>query len=276
MDMKSGEFESRSPNKRAFSLIVIILSCAFFLISLAGLAAIWVANKPLTDNALAELDAAQNELTAANTALQSSRAELESLQGQIDIFQEILTNLGTDAIQNTRLISEVVDRVESTISPLLERLSNGVGRIRETFDSIKETVANLNDLPLIQIEVPGEEVLNSVSEGLANLQSQITDTKTKVESVSQITQDTVDTLTSGFKTWEEYTARNLALIDQYEAKVAAYQAKLAHLEANLPLWIDLASIVLTFLLVWLAISQVGLFILAWQFYKSRDLLRRWR
>jgi TolA-binding protein len=260
----------------SLSLIVIILSCTFFLISLAGLIGIWIANRPLTENILGEINAAQTELTAAETTLQASREDLESLRGQIDIFQGILDNLGTDAIQNTQLIAEVVNRVEGSISPLLERLSGGVSRIREAFDSVKDTVASLNDLPLIEIELPGEEVLNSVSEGLGNLQSQITDTKSKVESVSQVTQDTVDTLTSGFKTWEDFTAQNLALLDQYEDRIAAYQTKLAYLETNAPVWIDLASIVLTVVLVWLAFSQLGVFILAWGFYKGRDLLRRWR
>jgi chromosome segregation ATPase len=259
-----------------FSLIVILLCLLFFLISVGGLIAIWVVNEPLTREITVEIEAAQADLADAATTIQTTREELESLQGQIDIFQGILDSLGTDAIQNASLLADVVNRVESNISPLLDRVSNGVNRIQEAFDSIKETISQLNNLPLVSIELPGESVLDTVSESLGNLQQQISDTKSQVESVSQITQDTVDTLTSGFETWEEFISQNKDLLDQYEIKVTAYQARLAYLDIRLPQWIDYASVVLTMLLVWLAISQVGLFILAWQFYKGRDLLARWR
>lgn|GEM_PF-1367347 len=262
--------------RRGLALTVSALSVFFFLVSAAGIAAAWVLNQPLTEEVSRELAAAQADLDAGLANLQTSRGELESLEGQVGVFQSVVDTLGTDAVQNTRLLSEVVNRVEGTISPLLGRLSDGVDRVREAFESVKRTVAQLNELPLVAINLPGEELLNSITESLDNLKAQITEAKEKVESVSQITEDTVDTLDSGFLTWEDFVQRNLAQLDEYERKIVAYQARLDYLEANLPRWIDAASIVLTLLLTWLAVSQVGMFVLAWSIYSGKDLLARWR
>jgi hypothetical protein len=58
----------------------------------------------------------------------------------------------------------------------------------------------------------------------------------------------------------------------YEDKIESAQEQLQYLESNLPTWIDLASIALTVILVWLGISQVGLFILSWSLFKDQDLI----
>jgi uncharacterized phage infection (PIP) family protein YhgE len=169
-----------------------------------------------------------------------------------------------------------VVKVEDTLTPLLDQASEGVNSIGDLFDSIVETIEKLNDLPLVSLDIPGSEVLDSLSGSVSDLQEQIEDTKAKVESISQLTQDTVETLTTGFENWETLIAENLMLLEEYQGKIADYQAELAQLEANLPQWINTASIILTLLLVWTAFTQIALFVLAWSFYKEEDLLKRWR
>jgi len=66
------------------------------------------------------------------------------------------------------------------------------------------------------------------------------------------------------------------MVTEYETMVTDHRTQLVNLQTNIPKWIDQASIILTVGLLWLAFSQVGLFILAWSFYKGEDLLDRWR
>ncbi|MGB3703398.1 MAG: hypothetical protein WA997_19215, partial [Anaerolineales bacterium] len=104
-----------------------------------------------------------------------------------------------------------------------------------------------------------------------NLQNQIEEGGGKIEQLSQTTQDTVDSLSTGFAKLEESIASLLVTLDEYAEKIESTQEQLTYLETNLPTWIDMISVVLTILLVWLGISQVGLFILGWSYYKGQDL-----
>ena len=97
-----------------------------------------------------------------------------------------------------------------------------------------------------------------------------------MESISQLTQETVETLTTGFQNWEQNIAEYLITLDDYQATISSYQERLDDLEENLSGWIDLAAIGLTIILIWTAFSQFALFILAWSFYKEQDLLESWR
>ncbi len=247
------------PN-RLVSAIMTGLTVFFFTLSLGGVIATWVVSPRLKQNITAEIERAQADLSRIREQIEASRAELASLQSQIDVFQAFLDTLGKDAVENTRLLAEVVARVEGNITPVLDDLTAGVERVREGFESVKKTIARLNNLPLVSIQLPGEPTLEAIANGLAELQGQIGETKTRVKSISQVTQDTVEALTTGFETWEEYIAENQALLDDYETRVAAYQARLSYLAVSLPVWLDWASVVLTVVLVWLALSQVGIFI----------------
>ena len=262
--------------KRIFALLLIILSVFFTLVSVGGVIAIWVANGPITESGMMKIQTAGEDLEQAADNLEQARQELESAQAQINIFQGILNTAGIEAVENAQVISDIVVKVEDTLTPLLDQASEGVNSIGELFDSIVETIEKLNALPLVSLDIPGSEALESLSGSVSDLQDQIEDTKSKVESISQLTQDTVETLTTGFENWETLIAENLDLLEEYQGKIADYQVELAHLEANLPKWIDMASIALTLLLVWLAFTQIALFVLAWSFYKEEDLLKRWR
>jgi hypothetical protein len=104
------------------------------------------------------------------------------------------------------------------------------------------------------------------------LQNQIEEGGGKIEQLSQTTQNTVDSLSTGFAELETSIEILLEILNVYEEKIESTQEQLLYLESNLPTWIDLASITLTVILVWLGISQVGVFILAWSLFKEQDLI----
>ena len=262
--------------KRFAALLLIILSVVFFLASIGGVIGIWVVNQPLTESSLELIDSAQADLELAAENIEAAREQLESAQAQIDIFQGILDIIGLEAVENTQVIADIVVKVEGTITPVLDQAAEGISAVGELFDSLVETIEKVNDLPLVSIEIPGGEAIEELSKSVDDIQNQIADTKSKVESISQLTQETVETLTTGFTNWEALIAKNLSMLEDYRGKIDEYQTRLAHLETNLPKWIDLASISLTVLLIWTAFAQVALFVLSWSFYKGEDLLARWR
>jgi hypothetical protein len=262
--------------KRIWALLLLILSVFFFLASLAGIVAVWVYNVRFTEGALAELGAIGADLASTQQNIQTAREDLESAQAQIDIFQTAIAAIGLDAMQNTQVLAEVVGKVEGTLPPILDQAAGTVGAFRDKFVSFKETLESLNDLPLVNIEIPGVETLDQIAQNVSELQSQILETKEKVQDVSTLTQETVETFSTGFANWETTIQDSLAQLDTYSAKLTAYQARVNDLQARVPGWLDWAAVILTVLFVWLAFSQVGLFILAWEFYREEDLLNKWR
>jgi chromosome segregation ATPase len=270
--MDQTEGKKTSNVKRIGGLILLILSVIFFLISLGGLIGIWVYNQPLTERALTTIETISVDLEGAAEAIELSKAELISAQAQIDLLQAILETLGLNAAEDLNRLADIVSKVEDTLSPVLNSVSSGISTLRDSLLTIKDTLETINELPLINIQVPGIETVEEGANQLDTLQNQIEEGGGKIEQLSQTTQDTIDSLVTGFAELEGSIVILLETLDVYESKIESTQAQLQYLESNLPTWIDLASVILTVILVWLGISQVGLFILAWSLFKDQDLL----
>jgi len=266
------ETERKSTIKPIIGLALLILSVIFFVVSLGGLIGIWVYNQPLTDQALTLIETTSQDLEGAAAAIELSKVELISAGAQLDLLQAIMETLGINAEEDLNRLADIVGRVEDTLSPVLDSVAGGINTLRESLLTIKETLERINELPLVNIEVPGIDSIEQGTEQLGNLQSQIEEGGGKIEQLSQTTQDTVDSLSTGFAKLEISITSLLATLDEYGEKIEATQEELTYLEDNLPKWIDYSAALLTVILVWLGISQVGLFILGWSYYKEQDLI----
>jgi methyl-accepting chemotaxis protein len=264
--------EPKSKIPPMIGLALLVLSVIFFLVSLAGLIGIWVYNQPLTERALSLVETTSQDLEGASAAIELSKTELISAQAQIDLLQAILETLGVNAEEDLNRLADIVGRVEDTLTPVLDSVAGGIGTLRESLLTIKETLERINELPLVNIQIPGIEGIEQGAEQLGNLQNQIEEGGGKIEQLSQTTQDTVDSLTTGFAELESSIGILLETLDEYGQKIETTQEQLTYLDENLGRWIDWISVVLTVILVWLGISQVGLFILGWSYYKSQNLV----
>jgi methyl-accepting chemotaxis protein len=258
--------------KPILGFTLLVLSVIFFLVSVGGLIGIWYYNQPLTERSMTLIQTTSDDLEGAAAAIELSRAELISTQAQLDLLQAILETLGINAEEDLNRLAEIVSRVEDTLTPVLDSVAGGINMLREALLNILDTLERINELPLVNIEIPGIEEIEQGAEQLGNLQNQIEEGAGKIEQLSQTTQDTVDSLTTGFNQLEISINNLLGILDEYAEKIEDAQEQLSYLEDNLPRWIDYTSVILTVILVWLGISQVGLFILGWSYYKGEDLI----
>jgi len=264
--------EPKSKIPPMIGLALLVLSVIFFLVSLGGLIGIWVYNQPLTERALSLVETTSQDLEGAAMAIELSRAELISAQAQIDLLQAILETLGLNAQEDLNRLADIVGKVENTLTPVLDSVAGAISTLRETLLDIRDTIERINELPLVNIQIPGIEGIEQGAENLQNLQNQIEEGSGKIEQLSQTTQDTVDSLTTGFAELEDSIGILLETLDEYALKIADTQEQLTYLDANLAKWIDWISVALTVILLWLGISQVGLFILGLSFYKGQNLV----
>ena len=262
--------------RKIISLTILVLSIFFFIISLAGIPTTWILNQNLTEMALSEIEIARSDLQDAKTRLTLVDEDLTLLGNQIVIFQGVLDSVGDNAIESTQVVADVVTGVEEKISPILSGAESSVDTIYEAFTSIKDTLEELNNIPFIDITVPGGETLETILENMESLQDQIQTTQDDITNIAKTTEELITTLRTNFENWEKFVNENLDELSGYQERIDAYDNRLANLEENLPNWLLISSISITIILFWTALSQIGLFILAWSFYKEQDLLERWR
>lgn len=256
--------------KQPLSFALMIISVIFFLLSMATIALTWVYRQQVYSELLPRLETIESDLRLAQTDLQFAKTELDQVQQQIDLLQTALDTLGIDGAASLQAIADLVGRLEGSLSPIITAVAERVQDLRDGLTKLKETVEALNQLPLINLEIPGVEQLEEAAASLGSLQESIEGGGEKVSQASTITQDTVTALTTGFAELEA-SAQNLSgALAGYDAKITTYLVELDALQSGLTRWTNWAAAGLTVFLVWLAFSQVALFTLAWSVYAGKN------
>src|ERR1041385_6512710 len=92
------------------SWLLIVLSGLFLLLSVAGVIAIWVYKKPLTNQIMAQLKSIDSQLAQAQTTLDSSQKELERALRIVDNAQAALDKLK----QQTNSAGNLMETIQGT------------------------------------------------------------------------------------------------------------------------------------------------------------------
>jgi hypothetical protein len=132
--------------------------------------------------------------------------------------------------------------------------------VKEAADSLETAVARLDELPLVQVDLPAVDRLRTV-------QQDVTDTVNDLEVLkAAATTEHTGPLGTAFSLVSDpvtelddkvQTAR--AKVDEVHLQASQTHATVVMLQERLPLWIDLISLALTLFLIWFALSQVAVY-----------------
>jgi chromosome segregation ATPase len=257
---------------QTIAFILSIFCVIVLLASMAGIALTWEYHRMVTEDLLPKLDVIKSDLLAAQSDLQTVKSELDAAQTEINALQATLKTLGIEGAGSLQALSDIVGKLEGTFTPFVTTVAEKVESLRNSLLQVKGIIEKLNQLPLVNIEIPGIEQIDLATASLLELQTQIETGRDKVSQASQVTQNTIDDLTTGFADLEASVQTLSASLGGYYDKISAYLVELNALQENLPRWADWAAAALTFILAWLGISQLLIFMYAWQFSTGQDFL----
>jgi chromosome segregation ATPase len=256
--------------KRILGIVAIIISVVFIVACLAGVVFSWSINAPITNAVTGVLSGVERVLTAADTGLERANTRLAEAQTNIDTIEENVEMAG-DTLSETSIVFEVLDRtVGDELFPKIAAASDTVVTVRDSVISFNATLESLNDVPFVEVPTLSEE-LDTAAERMAAAQSDAEQTRAELQAmkeeaiskpVTAIT-DRTTRISDGLETAQQKVSNTQANIDENIESISSIKARVTRL-------IDLISIVLSFVFLWLALGQAGLIVLAWSVVKGSD------
>ncbi len=246
--------------RKILAWTLIVLSSIFLLASVAGIAAAWIYNEPLTREITARLDGIDNELALAQSTLASSRAELERALRIVDATEKVLEKLAEQSTSAENILDGIQGTLDDKLLPELKKTRERITTARAALENLQSIIDGINDfLPGLDLGAPREIVTDLI--GSANsIDSEIAHGEEIARQASTFVSDTSYLLGGDLTETRESLQNFLAAIKEYEQKLTDWRAQVADLRENFPKWIDRASISLTFFLLWFGLSQFGLFL----------------
>lgn len=258
--------------KRVLGASLMMFSALGLVISLLGLLAVCKVSGPFAQSADEALTLSLTALNTTSQSLDLVQSALGEAQGALGAVETVIQDVD-EGLQNTAALTgslsdalggdlpQVILSSQHSLTAaeegaaVIERMLYSLNAISAltgvTYDpdvSLTESFARLNqsldDVPQTLAEV--DESLNAVQDNLNSMQPSFTD------------------LTGTLSESEAILAEMEASIDDYNGVIQELSLKIGGLQESLPNWIRITTFALYFLLIWLAVSQIGLLWQGWE------------
>jgi len=244
--------------RKIFSGILIALSAIFLVASLAGIAAAWIYNEPLTREVTGRLTEVDIELAQAEATLVSSEKELQRALRIVDTAQTALEKLRQQSNSAESLLENIQSTLDDRLLPELKRTRQRLGSARSALENLQGILANISGfIPGVDLTLP-DKILTDLLTSASSLDTEIASVEGLATQASTFVGDTSYLLGGDLTETRDSLQNFLSAIQDYEKKVQDWREQDRQLLEAAPGWIDQASIILTVFLVWFGLSQFSL------------------
>ncbi len=258
--------------RKILSWAFIVLGTLFLILSIVGIAAIWVYRVPLTHQAIGKLEQVDSELTQAQSALDNGKAELQRTLRIVDAAEKSLSSLKAELSSAKALTDQANGALTGTIIPGLQSTRGKVDQLRGTLEGLRNDLKKLNSIPFLNLNLPGDAFLSDLINSEDSLDKEISSVVQLTQKASTFTGDASYLLGGNLTETKQRVQNLLNLISEYDTKVKGWHAEVRSLIAHLPGWINEAAVGLTLFLIWFAISQFGLLLHGLALRQGADIL----
>ncbi|NTU55982.1 MAG: hypothetical protein HGA79_07015, partial [Anaerolineales bacterium] len=242
--------------RKILAWTLIVFSSLFLLLSVAGIIAAWVYNEPLTREAASQLKGIDDELARAETTLASTKVELDRALRLVDAAQTALVQLAEQSATADNLLDGIQDSLDNKLLPELKTTRERLAAARTALEGLRSLILGIGSIPFIDLRFP-DQILTDLIASTDTLDAEISNAEQVAKRASTFVSDTSYLLGGDLTETRASLVNFLAAVDEYQGKVSGWRKQVGDLNDTLPVWIDRASMGLTFLLFWFGLSQFG-------------------
>ena len=237
---------------------LIVLSSTFLILSILGIALAWIYNEPVTREAASRLQEVDSQLTQIQTDLRNAKAEVERALRIIQSAEDALASLTQQTTDAKTLLEDVNATLDDKLIPGLEATRTNITEVRNTLEDLRATLKQINELPFVNLSIPGDELLLSIIDQVDALDGEIVNVQDLAQRASTFINDTSYLLGGDFNETKQKLEDLVLVLAEYDQKVTDWRGQIADILESAPRWIDNASLSLTLGLLWFGFSQFGL------------------
>ncbi len=246
----------KKTGRRIWYGMAMFLSGLVLLLSVAGIAGVWIAERVLADTAVQVLAAVEDVTGSIRQVTQGVDQKLERMQA-VTIFistasaklSQKVTDKGLILLllpeEKEQNLIEMSSSVKETVSPLRDMLSAGLVIYR-----------SINQLPFVELPTPSLEQADKIESSVGEIQSAADNLETEIAAFRSGAGDKIGKVETGADSLTSRLGDARDRLAELDARLAIAQEALVRLQQTVVSTLMVASILITLLLVWIIYSQV--------------------
>jgi archaellum component FlaC len=264
--------------KRILAIVIMALSVILTILCIAGIVGNWFVNDSVTDDIVKVLTGVENALGLADDALGGLDTRVGTARDRVTTFEETVQTAGENFTENPVILTALSEKLDLGIAPAINDLRATVQSVRETMLGVQSTMQAIKTLPLVSIgeKVSDRDRLQRLSEGITTLTEGVQETRDGVRGAKEkVATRVAFAIGKGTSKLDGGLVTIETAVTDYGTQVSELRTEVSALKASVTLWLDVGSVTMTLILLWLIFSQVVVFILGLSIYRSENLFARW-
>ena len=258
--------------RRVLGGSLMVFSALGLVISLLGLVAVCRFSGPVAASADEALEVAVAALSSTKQNLDLAHRALGEAQIALGAMQDLVEGAGEGMENTSALVGLVGDILLRDLPDVIEESQLSLSAAEEGAAVIEELLYGLNAISRLTGVTYDPDV--SLTEGFARMNESLDalpESLAELEGSLNASQENLDDLQTTFTELTGPLTESQAVLSEAQSSVETYSdtieqltLRVSNLRERLPNWIRIIVISLYFLLIWLAISQVGLLWQGWE------------
>ncbi len=253
--------------RRIIGALLVATASFGFLFCLLAVVQVWRLKPTLEKSLSAELDLASSLISTTDDSLAIAKRSLEAASGNVDSLEKATEILAQSLEDSQPIVDSLIALVGTDLPRTITATQTSLESAQTSALLIDNTLAALSRIPLLGLgryrpDVPLNVALGQVSASMTGLPASLQTIEASLETANtnlEVMNLQVTLIGQDIQQINQNLAEARGVIDQYQASILVLQNQVSRAQAGLPPTLNRLAWLLTFILVWLGVMQIGLF-----------------
>lgn len=258
--------------KKILAWLVIVFAVIGIIVCIAGVILTWAYNPTARRVVVDGLGAMEQALAAGDQGLARVEARLGEAQSAVDTVEATAVDVG-DQLSSTSIAFQIIERtVGDTLFPVIESIRETIQTINATVVAFNAALEAANQIPFVEVPTLTAD-LEAVSADVDAARENAAAARDELQEMREEAIDKpVTAITDKTSTISDGLGRGQDRIGEARSSLSETRTHLQILTINLTRLINLASIAITILLLWLGLANASLLTHAAGYLRGYDPL----
>jgi len=228
------------------------------LICVVGIAGLWITERALSNSVIQVLDAFADITESLRKIPQGVDLKLEAMQAASTSISSAADEISQKVTDRGLVLLLLPEEKEQNLVELSTSVVERVSMMREMLSAGLEIYNSVNDLPFVNLPVPGQEKVDQVGESVEAVHSVVNQLVSDLTAFRSGAGERIDRIGQGTDLLSSRIDQSRERLADLDARLLAVQEELKELERTLSRIFILAAVLFTLLLAWVIYSQFEL------------------
>lgn len=258
--------------KRILGILLIVAAIVGWLICTTCLVSIWVFTPKVIQVAESQVKVVKGALEVTSSGLEITGKSLSAVAGSLETLQTTVQKTAGVIDSTTPFFDSLITISKDNLPQTVEGLKGSLATAQQGAKVIDDALRKVTNLPLIgdllsskgyDPTTPLDQGLSQVSDGISKLDQTfqgITDSLSSTRDNVTAVQEGISAMATNIGEINSNIKEAETVISQYQSAAESALGFVNRWENRLPQLITILAVVFSFFFIWIALTQLGLFL----------------